>query len=191
MCRLSRDDQEASSAYGEEPTVLAPDDLYYVDKRLVPGQTTRDDVYELLGGDDASGLTRWPRTKQFAVWYTAKPGFVVSTPVLTAMFYFAQETLASAWITVPKRAESTFEQLCRSQFGKQFEIVRLGTRDEATRWNNEQSEALLQRGAKTRCGLTIAHLESMKSFQREHLAWRASRGELPTIPPRSRVRKND
>ncbi|AMV16941.1 hypothetical protein [Planctomyces sp. SH-PL14] len=169
--------------------MLAPDDLYYVDKRLVPGQTTRDDVLDLLGGTDASGLTQWPLTKRFAVWYTPKPGFIVSTPVLTAMFYFAEETLASAWITVPKPAESTFEQLCRSQFGKQFEIVRLGTRDEATRWHNNQSEALLQRGAKTRCGLTIAHLESMKSFQKEHLAWRTSRGELPAIPQRRRVRK--
>ncbi|AMV18281.1 hypothetical protein [Planctomyces sp. SH-PL14] len=124
--------------------MFGPDDLYFLDKRLVPGLTTKEEVRAVLG-DAAARIRRYPDKMEFATWFVMDPGLMLlGAPCERGMFYFARQTLAGVDCRFAAKFESVIRQLCHDSFGPNSETLHKGTAAERTQWKNKVSKATLK-----------------------------------------------
>ncbi|AMV16491.1 hypothetical protein [Planctomyces sp. SH-PL14] len=146
--------------------MFGPDDLYYFDKQLVPGLTTRQEVLAALG-EAAARIKGFPNKDSFATWLVLDTGFTVGpAPSRRSTFQFTGQTLGSVSWTFPLEFQQQVLELCHTEFGTDCELEDQGDSSEALLWRNNRCSVRLATKA-TEGHISIDHAETQKHYGRE------------------------
>lgn len=146
--------------------MFGPDDLYFLDKRLIPGLTTREEVRAVLG-EAAVRIKGFPDKVSFATWLVLDTGLTIGpAPSRRITFQFSGQTLGSASWTFPLEFQPPILELCQAQFGTDCELVDKGDSAEALLWRNNRSSVRLATKAEEG-HISIGHAETQTRYGRE------------------------